>query len=65
LSEVLGYRFALPERDIYERAQRTVQAVLDEPALATVWAEGRSMRPDQAITETTEFLTSIGIADVA
>jgi predicted ATPase/class 3 adenylate cyclase len=65
LSEILGYRFALPERATYERARRMVQTVLDEPSLAAAWAAGRSMRPDQAIAETTEVLRSIGVTDVA
>jgi predicted ATPase/DNA-binding CsgD family transcriptional regulator len=47
LREAIGLIPALPERDTYERACEAVRAVLPTREVATLWAAGRAMTPEE------------------
>jgi DNA-binding CsgD family transcriptional regulator len=61
----LGYRYRLPERTTYERAQREIRGALGEPAFATAWAAGRAMTPEQAICEASALVANAASAPAA
>ncbi len=63
LAEELGYRFALPERAIYERAQRQARAALGEPAFAAARTQGRALDLDQAIAEAEATVAAVSGPD--
>jgi non-specific serine/threonine protein kinase len=51
LRERAGHAFTLPERELFERAQRSVRERLGECAYAAAYDAGRQLTVDQAIAE--------------
>jgi len=47
--EAMGRSIPLVERASYERVVAVVRAQLSEQAFAAIWAEGRTMTPEQAL----------------
>jgi predicted ATPase/DNA-binding CsgD family transcriptional regulator/tetratricopeptide (TPR) repeat protein len=64
LRESMGVPISPVERTTYERTVEDVRGQLNEKAFATAWDEGRSMTPEQALSEkgqtTVPILTSSG-----
>ncbi len=49
LREAMGERIGPANQGPYERALASIQARLDDAALASAWGEGRAMTLEQAI----------------
>jgi predicted ATPase/DNA-binding CsgD family transcriptional regulator len=56
---VIGYAYALPEREVFEAAERAALVALGEPAFIAAWEAGRALPLAQAVTEARSWLAEL------